>query len=75
VLGRHGEVLARGPLPAALRPGDLLVAGGTGAYQYAMSSNYTLTGRPPVVAVRDGQARLLIRRETPADLRLRDVGL
>jgi diaminopimelate decarboxylase len=75
VLGRHGEVMARCPLPAGLRPGDLLVAGRTGAYQSAMASNYSMAGRPPVVAVRDGRARVLIRRETLADLRLRDVGL
>jgi diaminopimelate decarboxylase len=55
--------------------GDLLATRGTGAYQYAMASNYTMVGRPPVVAVRDGRPRLLVRRETLADLRVRDVGL
>jgi hypothetical protein len=39
-----------------------------------MASNYNMVGRPPVVAVRDGAARLLVRRETDSDLLLRDVG-
>jgi diaminopimelate decarboxylase len=39
-----------------------------------MASNYNLVGRPPVVAVRDGIARLLLRRETAEDLLRRDVG-
>jgi diaminopimelate decarboxylase len=40
-----------------------------------MASGYNLVGRPPVVAVRDGRARLLVRRESAADLCARDVGL
>jgi diaminopimelate decarboxylase len=79
VVGRHceaGDVVARDvPLPAATRPGDLVAVPGTGAYHHAMASNYNLIGRPPVVAVRDGTARLLIRRETDSDLLSRDVGL
>jgi len=49
--------------------------GCTGAYHHSMASNYNMVGRPPVVAVRDGAARLLVRRETAADMRQRDVGL
>jgi diaminopimelate decarboxylase len=76
VAARTGAVLAQDAIvPASLRLGDLLVTAGTGAYQYAMASNYTMVGRPPVVAVHDGRARLLVRRETHADLRVRDVGL
>jgi len=63
------------PLPADLRPGDLLAVPGTGAYNHSMASNYNLVGRPPVVAVRGGSARVLIRRETSSDLLVRDVGL
>jgi diaminopimelate decarboxylase len=78
VAGRHceaGDVLAVDvPLPTGTRPGDLLVVAGTGAYNYSMSSNYNMVGRPPVVAVRDGSGRLLVRRETDSDLLLRDVG-
>ena len=79
VAGRHceaGDVLAADvPLPADLRPGDLLAVPGTGAYNHSMASNYNLVGRPPVVAVRGGSARVLIRRETSSDLLVRDVGL
>jgi len=79
VVGRHGEagdILARDvPLAGDVHPGDLLVAGGTGAYHHAMASSYNMVGRPPVIAVRDGRARVLVRRETDADLRRRDVGL
>ncbi|MER6027339.1 diaminopimelate decarboxylase [Streptomyces sp. NPDC001851] len=79
VVGRHceaGDVLAADvSLPADLRPGDLLAVPVAGAYQLSMSSGYNLVGRPPVVAVRDGHARLLVRRESLADLRSRDVGL
>ena len=62
-------------LPADTRPGDLLIVPGTGAYNHSMASNYNLVGRPPVVAVRDGAARLLIRRETESDMLRRDIGL
>ena len=60
---------------AFTRPGDLLAVACTGAYHHSMASNYNMVGRPPVVAVRDGAARLLVRRETASDMRLRDVGL
>ena len=63
------------PLPADTRPGDLLVVPGTGAYNHSMASSYNMVGRPPVVAVRDGTARLLIRRETDSDLMRRDIGV
>jgi len=79
VAGRHGEagdILAVDvPLPAGTRPGDLLAVPGTGAYNHSMASNCNMVGRPPVVAVRDGAARLLVRRETDNDLLLRDVGV
>jgi diaminopimelate decarboxylase len=79
VVGRHceaGDVLAVDvPLPGDIRPGDLVAVPGTGAYTYSMASNYNMVGRPPVIAVRDGAARLLVRRETSRDLLSRDVGL
>jgi diaminopimelate decarboxylase len=78
VLGRHcetGDVIAEdAPLPADLRPGDLLAVPCTGAYQHAMASNHHQAPRPPVIAVRDGRAWPLIRRETTEDLLRRDVG-
>ncbi|MGW5778814.1 diaminopimelate decarboxylase [Streptomyces sp. NPDC003863] len=79
VVGRHceaGDILAEDvPLPADTHPGDLLAVPVAGAYHLAMASSYNLVGRPPVVAVRDGRARLLVRRETLEDLRVRDIGL
>ncbi|WP_250563001.1 diaminopimelate decarboxylase [Sphaerisporangium fuscum] len=72
IVGKHcesGDVLIRDlPLPADLRPGDLLAIPASGAYQRAMASNYNHVARPPVVAVRDGAARVIVRRETEEDL-------
>ena len=55
------------------RPGDLLVIPATGAYGHAMANNYNAIPRPPVVFCRDGDARLVVRRETYDDLLSRDV--
>jgi diaminopimelate decarboxylase len=55
------------------RPGDVLVTPATGAYGHAMSNNYNGVPRPPVVFCRDGDARLVVRRETYDDLTARDV--
>jgi diaminopimelate decarboxylase len=78
VAGRHceaGDELARDiELPADLHPGDLLAVACTGAYHHSMASNYNMVGRPPLVAVKDGRARALVRRETIADLLSRDCG-
>ncbi|MBY8877538.1 diaminopimelate decarboxylase [Streptomyces sp. PLK6-54] len=79
VVGRHceaGDVLAADvPLPSDLRPGDLLAVPAAGAYHVSMASGYNMVGRPPVVAVDNGRVRLLVRRESLADIRNRDVGL
>ncbi|KUN96957.1 hypothetical protein [Streptomyces caeruleatus] len=79
VVGRHceaGDVVADDvELPGDIRPGDLLAVPAAGAYHLSMASGYNLVGRPPVVAVDDGRARLLIRRESLEDIRSRDVGL
>ncbi|MUL66024.1 diaminopimelate decarboxylase [Mycobacterium sp. CBMA 234] len=61
-------------LPTDTHPGDLLATACTGAYHHSTDSNFTMTTRPPVVAVCDRQVRPLIRRETMADLLLRDCG-
>jgi diaminopimelate decarboxylase len=53
--------------------GDVLVTPATGAYGHAMASNYNGVTRPPVVFCRDGEARLVVRRETFDDLTARDV--
>jgi diaminopimelate decarboxylase len=72
VVGKHcesGDIVVRDTwVPDDLRPGDLLGVAATGAYCYSMSSRYNLIGRPAVVAVRDGRARLILRRETVDDL-------
>ncbi|MET8827877.1 diaminopimelate decarboxylase [Streptomyces sp. NPDC004610] len=79
VVGRHceaGDVLAADvELPGDIRPGDLLAVPVAGAYHLSMASGYNLVGRPPVVAVEGGRARLLVRRESLDDIRARDVGL
>ena len=58
---------------AAPRAGDVLVTPATGAYGYAMANNYNGMPRPPVVFCRDGDARVVVRRETYDDLMARDV--
>jgi diaminopimelate decarboxylase len=72
VAGSHcesGDVLIRDvALPASVARGDLLAVLATGAYGYAMASNYNKMPRPPVVAVRDGTSRVVVRRETFDDL-------
>ncbi|MFF2194868.1 diaminopimelate decarboxylase [Streptomyces sp. NPDC058157] len=79
VVGRHceaGDVLASDTeLPRDVRPGDLLAVPVAGAYQLSMASGYNMVGRPPVVAVHEGAARVLVRRETLEDFRSRDVGV
>ncbi|MFJ3908633.1 diaminopimelate decarboxylase [Streptomyces vinaceus] len=78
VVGRHceaGDILAADvELPGDVHPGDLLAVPVAGAYQLSMASGYNLVGRPPVVAVDHGAARLLVRRETLDDFRRRDIG-
>jgi diaminopimelate decarboxylase len=56
-----------------LRAGDLLAMPGCGAYQLPLASNYDLAGRPPLVAVRDREDHLLVRRETLDDLLRREL--
>ncbi len=72
VVGRHcesGDVLVdRVDLPGDLHAGDLIGVAGTGAYTYAMASNYNRSGRPAVVGVRAGRAVPWLRREDAADL-------
>ena len=60
-------------LPADIVPGDLLATPATGAYGRSMASNYNHVPRPPVVAVKDGKARVIVRRENEADLLSLDV--
>jgi diaminopimelate decarboxylase len=76
VVGRHcesGDVLVTGVRLPDPRVGDLLAVPVTGAYCYTMSNNYNGNRRIPVVFVRDGDARLVVRRESWTDLLSRDV--
>jgi diaminopimelate decarboxylase len=71
VAGKHcesGDILIRDVLLARPEPGDILVMPATGAYCFAMSSNYNGSPRPAVVLVADGAARVIIERETYDDL-------
>ena len=77
IVGKHCEsgdiVVMDEYLPADITPGDLVAVPGTGAYCRALSSQYNHVPRPPVVAVRDGAARVIVRRETIDDLLGLDV--
>ncbi|MFE6510806.1 diaminopimelate decarboxylase [Nocardioides sp. NPDC057767] len=78
VVGKHceaGDIVVKHEfLPADIAPGDLIAVPGTGAYGRSMASNYNHALRPPVVAVRDGESRVIVRRETEADLFATDMG-
>ncbi len=74
--GKHcesGDVIVREALLDDPRPGDVIVVPATGAYGYAMASNYNGVPRPPVIFCRDGDARVVVRRESFEDLTARDV--
>ena len=79
VVGKHcesGDVIVKDAfLPADLAVGDILATPVTGGYGHSMASNYNKVGRPPVVFVRDGSVRTVVRRETNDDLLALDVGL
>ena len=79
VVGKHcesGDIVVHADyLPSDVRPGDLVAVPATGAYCWSLASNYNYLGRPAVVAVRDGAARVIVRRETEADLLYRDAGV
>ena len=72
IVGKHcesGDIVVRDTwVSDDIAPGDLIGVAATGAYCYSMSSRYNLLCRPAVVAVADGQARLVLRRETVEDL-------
>ena len=77
LVGKHcetGDIVIREiDLPDDIVPGDLLAVPATGAYGRSMASNYNHVPRPPVVAVKDGKARVIVRRETEADLLRLDI--
>jgi diaminopimelate decarboxylase len=77
VVGKHcetGDIVIRDiSLPADIAPGDLIAIPATGAYGRSMASNYNHVPRPPVIAVNNGKARVIVRRENEADLLALDV--
>ena len=78
VAGKHceqGDVVVRdASMPSDLAVGEILATPVTGAYGHSMGSNYNKLPRPAVVFVADGEARLVVRRETDADLLATDLG-
>ena len=79
IAGKHcesGDIVVHADyLPGDVAPGDLVAVPATGAYCWSLASNYNYLGRPAVVAVRDGDARVIVRGETEADLLSRDAGI
>jgi diaminopimelate decarboxylase len=76
VAGKHcesGDVILREAWLADPAPGDVIVTPVTGAYGYSLANNYNGVPRPPVIFCRDGDARVVVRRETYEDLAARDV--
>lgn len=76
VVGMHcesGDILIKEAGLEDPRVGDVLLTPATGAYGHAMASNYNGVARPPVIFCRDGDARVVVRRETYEDLTARDV--
>jgi diaminopimelate decarboxylase len=76
IAGKHcesGDVLVAEADLAEPAPGDVLATPATGAYGHAMANNYNGIPRPPVIFCADGEARVVVRRETYEDLTARDV--
>ena len=71
IAGKHcesGDILIKNALLPKTEPGDILVVMGTGAYNYSMASNYNRLPRPAAVVVTNGEANLILQRETYQDL-------
>jgi diaminopimelate decarboxylase len=77
IVGSHcesGDIIIReASLPQGLNVGDLIATPVTGAYGHGMGSNYNRMGRPPVVFVSNGEARLVVRGEMLEDLLRLDI--
>ena len=79
IAGKHceaGDIVVRAEyLPGDVSHDDIIAVPATGAYGWAMSNNYNYIARPPVVAVRDAKARIIVRGESEEDLLSRDAGI
>src|SRR5690606_15046346 len=77
LVGKHCEsgdiLISEIALPQDTATGDLIAVAATGAYGRSMASNYNNLLKPPVIAVKDGQARIIVRRETEDDLLALDL--
>ena len=77
IVGKHcetGDIIIKNiDLPADIAPGDLLATPATGAYGRSMATNYNHIARPPVVAIKDAKARVILRRESIEDLLRLDI--
>jgi diaminopimelate decarboxylase len=76
IAGKHcesGDILIKDIEIPDTEPGDILVVLATGAYNYSMASNYNRLARPAAVLVNEGEANLIIRRETYDDLVKQDL--
>lgn len=77
LVGKHCEtgdiVINEIDLPSDIAPHDLIAVPATGAYGRSMASNYNHVPKPPVIAVKDGKSRVIVRRETEADLLNLDI--
>jgi diaminopimelate decarboxylase len=77
LVGKHCEtgdiVISEIDLPGDIAPTDLIAVPATGAYGRSMASNYNHVPKPPVISVKDGKARVIVRRETEADLLNLDI--
>jgi diaminopimelate decarboxylase len=76
IAGKHcesGDVIVREAWLAAPGPGDVIATPVTGAYGYSLANNYNGVPRAPVIFCREGDARVVVRRETYEDLAARDL--
>jgi len=68
-----GDLIAKDTWLPEARPGDIIAVLATGAYNYSMSMNYNRNGRPPVVLVKDGHSRVIVKRENYDDIIRNDI--
>jgi diaminopimelate decarboxylase len=68
-----GDILIWDLMVPKIEKGDILAVMSTGAYNYSMASNYNRIPRPPVIMIRDGMDRVIVKRETLEDLLRNDV--
>ena len=68
-----GDLIQENTKLQKVKAGDILAVLSTGAYNYSMASNYNRISRPPVVMIKDGEARIVVRRETYEDVAVCDI--